>query len=133
MTTTTRGDAEELPFVPGAAPPVGALERRVLDVLWKTRQAHTARRMVAALVAESGQKPAYTTVATVLSHLVDKALVDRELIGGVWSYSAALTGCQFSAAHMVRALDETNDRRRCLTRFAGMLDAEDVAFLRSLL
>lgn len=126
-------DTGELPFKPEEAPPVGALERRVLDVLWKTREEHTTRGMVQALVATGGQKPAYTTVATVLGHLVDKALAERELIGGVWSYRAALTGCQFSAAHMVRALGETNDRQRCLTRFAGMLDPQDAAFLKSLL
>ncbi|GAA3326058.1 BlaI/MecI/CopY family transcriptional regulator [Paeniglutamicibacter sulfureus] len=131
--TTSIEDTGELPFKLREAPPVGALERRVLDVLWKTRQAHTTRGMVQELTAPGGQKPAYTTVATVLGHLVDKALAERELIGGVWSYRATLTGCQFSAAHMVRTLGETNDRRRCLTRFAGMLDPQDAAFLKSLL
>lgn len=122
-----------LPFSPDAAPPVGTLERRVLNVLWRDRRPHTARDVREALREGGDPAPAYTTVATVLGHLFDKDLLARELTGRVWSYEAALTGCQFSAAHMVRSLAETNDRERCLTRFVGMLDDADREYLRSLL
>lgn len=122
-----------LPFDPGETPQIGALERRVLDVLWKTKQTHTTRSILEVLTSGQPPHPAYTTVATVLGHLVDKQLATRELIGQVWSYTAALSGCEFSAAHMVRALGETNDRRRCLASFAGSLDPADQAYLKSLL
>lgn len=130
MTSTTTG---QLPFAPQAVPQIGALERRTLDVLWRTKRAQTARSMMDALNSGGHPASAYTTVATVLGHLVDKDLATRELLGNVWSYSAALTGCEFSAAHMVRSLAETNERRRCLTSFAGLLDADDRAFLKALL
>ncbi|MGO2533521.1 BlaI/MecI/CopY family transcriptional regulator [Arthrobacter rhombi] len=132
MSTTTAQEAA-LPFEPGEAPQVGTLERRVLDVLWKTKQAHTTRSVLEVLTSDAAPHPAYTTVATVLGHLVDKQLATRELIGQVWSYTAALSGCEFSAAHMVRALGETNDRRRCLASFATSLDPADRAYLKSLL
>lgn len=122
-----------LPFDPAEAPQVGTLERRILDVLWKTKKAHTTRGILEELASGERPHPAYTTVATVLGHLVDKQLATRELIGKVWSYAAALSGCEFSAAHMVRALGETNDRRKCLAGFARALDPEDLAYLKSLL
>ncbi len=125
------GDA--LPFEASSAPQVGPLERRVLDVLWKTRATHSTRSVVDELSAQEGTPPAYTTVATVLGHLVEKSLVAREQVGTVWFYSAALTGCGYDAARMVRSLSDTNDRRRCLTRFVGLLDEGDQALLKSLL
>lgn len=143
MSTTGTGehlrDAEgpapetALPFDPGEAPRIGTLERRILDVLWKTKQSHTTRSVLEVLTSGQPPHPAYTTVATVLGHLVDKQLATRELTGQVWSYTAALSGCEFSAAHMVRALGETNDRRRCLASFAAALDPADQAYLKSLL
>ncbi|MGP9616189.1 BlaI/MecI/CopY family transcriptional regulator [Arthrobacter sp. AOP36-A1-22] len=143
MSTTTTGEAAVepgasprqplLPFDPGEAPRVGTLERRVLDVLWKTKQTHTTRSILEELATGEPPHPAYTTVATVLGHLVEKQLATRELTGQVWSYTAALSGCEFSAAHMVRALGETNDCRRCLASFATSLDPADRAYLKSLL
>lgn len=132
-TDRSRPAALALPFAPHAAPLVGALERRILDVLWRTKRAHTARSVMD-LLNEASQPPsAYTTVATVLGHLVEKDLATREMVGNTWSYSATVTGCEFSAAHMVRSLAETNERRRCLTSFADMLDEQDRTFLKSLL
>lgn len=124
---------DELPFDATAAPQVGPLERRVLDVLWRTRATHSTRSIVEALSELEGPAPAYTTVATVLGHLVQKSLVAREQIGTVWFYSAALTGCGYDAARMVRSLSDTNDRRRCLARFVGLLDEDDQAMLKGLL
>lgn len=124
---------DELPFEATAAPQVGPLERRVLDVLWRTRATHSTRSIVDALSGSEGPVPAYTTVATVLGHLVEKSLVVREQIATVWFYSAALTGCGYDAARMVRSLSDTNDRRRCLARFVGLLDEEDQAMLKALL
>ena len=89
----------------------------MLDVLWKTRATHSTRSVVDELSAQEGTPPAYTPVATVLGHLVEKSLVAREQVGTVWFYSAALTGCGYDAARMVRSLSDTNDRRRGLTRF----------------
>ncbi|MDO5743117.1 MAG: BlaI/MecI/CopY family transcriptional regulator [Micrococcaceae bacterium] len=132
MHRPAEGD-DELPFEPTAAPQVGPLERRVLDVLWKTRATHSTRSIVDALSGSEGPAPAYTTVATVLGHLVEKSLVAREQIGSVWFYCAALTGCGYDAARMVRSLSDTNDRRRCLARFVGLLDEDDQAMLKALL
>lgn len=122
-----------LPFSVEHAPQLGPLERRVMNILWRSGQPHTARTVLEIMDAEEEATPAYTTVATVLGHLFDKGMLARTLIGRVWTYEATLTGCQFSAAHMVRSLTETNNKENCLARFVGLLDGADRALLAALL
>lgn len=121
------------PFGPGTPPGMGPLEKRVLDVLWRTKRANSARGVLEELGAAGGPPPAYTTIATVLGHLVEKGLATRTRVSNAWSYEAALSGCEYSAALMAASLEETNDRQRCLSNFLGLLRHEDISLLRELL
>ncbi len=121
------------PFGPGTPPGMGPLEKRVLDVLWRTKRANSARGVLEELGAAGGPPPAYTTIATVLGHLVEKGLVTRARVSNAWTYEAALSGCEYSAAQMAACLEDTNDRQRCLSNFLGLLRPEDISLLRDLI
>jgi len=76
-----------------------ALERRVLDALWRggqwsVRDVHDA----------VGEGLAYTTIATVLDRLHAKGRVLRAKDGGAWRYHATRTKEQALAAEVGRVL-----------------------------
>ena len=58
---------------------ITAAELRIMKVLWKTGPG-TVRQCLDALAAEGGDKPAYTTVMTMMTQLAEKGAltVDRE-------------------------------------------------------
>lgn len=64
--------AEELPHITAA-------ELRILKTLWRLRAA-TVRQVLDGLPDEGGERPAYTTVMTLMKQLADKGVlaVDRE-------------------------------------------------------
>ncbi len=67
---------------------LGPLERRVMEIVWSLDEA-TVREVAARLGGEDG--PAYTTVMTVMSRLVDKALLHRAFRGRAYVYRPACT------------------------------------------
>lgn len=90
---------------------LGALEAAIMRLMWARRTA-TVRDILDLLV--SADRPlAYTTVMTVMSRLVSKGLLARELTGKTHVYRAVLTREEFLrrvAAQQVRALvDEFGD------------------------
>lgn len=109
----------------------GALEAQVLQALRRFSgpvSAGVVRETFAAPV------PAYTTVCTVLDRLAAKGLVEREEVSPRRvRFSAVHSDDEHATALMMDALHGADDKHAALLRFAGNLDADDVAFLRDAL
>jgi predicted transcriptional regulator len=65
---------------------LGALEAEVLDQLWAAGEPLGARELAARL---PGPRRAYNTIVTVLTHLIDKGLVQRAGDGRRYLYFPA--------------------------------------------
>jgi predicted transcriptional regulator len=76
---------------------------------------------------------AYTSVATVLTRLLDKGLVCREPDGRAFRYRPALQEGELAAQRIAVILSHTNDRRGALAGFVNGLGKRDTATLRALL
>lgn len=110
---------------------VGDLESDVLEQLWVASDWLSGRQVWERLGDESR---AYTTVMTVLSHLVDKGLVEREVRGRAHVFRAAGDHDELTAQAISSLLAATNDPRAALAHFVGGLDDRElVAELAELL
>lgn len=107
---------------------LGALEAQVMDVLWDDG-ASTIREVINRL----GGTPAYTTIATVLTNLMRKNLVDSTREGRSVRYSPRIGREQHAAVLMEQALEVSRDRRASILHFVDGMPAEDVALLREYL
>jgi predicted transcriptional regulator len=109
--------------------PDGALEQDVLRVLW------TAERPL--LPGEINDRldagHAYTSIATVLTRLLAKGLVERSPVGRAFAYRAAVDEPDLAARRIGELLDSTSDRSKVLTRFIGGLSEREVTAIRSVL
>ncbi len=65
--------------MPGSTLHITAAELRIMKVLWRLRSA-TVRQCLDALPSDEGERPAYTTVMTMMTQLAEKRAltVDRE-------------------------------------------------------
>lgn len=84
---------------------LGELEAAIMRLMWVAEKATV--RDIADQLRANGRDLAYTTVLTVMSRLVGKDLLSRELSGKTHIYRAALTEEQFLRvvfAKRVRAL-----------------------------
>jgi predicted transcriptional regulator len=70
-----------------SSPPLGPLEERLLEALWKRAHPVTVRE----LVGESCNDLAYTTVMTTLDRLFKKNLLSREAHGRAFRYAPRYT------------------------------------------
>lgn len=103
---------------------LGELEAAIMRLMW-ARSAGTVRDILGELRA-SGRLLAYTTVMTVMSRLVGKAVLRRELAGKTHVYRAAVTREEFvqnAAAAQVQAL---------VTEFGDLAIAQFLAQVTSL-
>lgn len=106
--------------------PDGALERDVMYVLWSADDA-----LIPADVRERLDVDlAYTTVMTILARLHDKGMVDREMRGRAYAYTAIVTESELAAEKMTAVLSATSDRAGALSGFVGGLNRRDLAALR---
>jgi predicted transcriptional regulator len=114
-----------------AAPRLGPLESRIMQVLWSCAPGEYApvREVLGRLDGDF----AYTTVMTVLSRLHDKGLVQRRKVGRGWCYAPTDSADGYAAESMRQALRSAEDPTAALLRFAADLDADDAAALRRLL
>jgi predicted transcriptional regulator len=71
---------------------LGSLELQVMDVMWQTEQA-TVRQMTETIGRK--QQVAYTTVMTVMVHLVDKGLLQRIKEGKRYRYRVTRSRSEF--------------------------------------
>lgn len=108
-----------------APPRLGALESAVMDVLW-SRGESSVREIIAALDTD----PAYTTIATVLSHLGDKQLVLARRDGRAARYSARVRREELTTAMLAQVLDSSPDRRATILHFVDSMSEEDLDLLR---
>ncbi|MGA8112955.1 MAG: BlaI/MecI/CopY family transcriptional regulator [Actinocatenispora sp.] len=97
---------------------LGELERAIMEVLWSTPEACTARDIVDALAARD---LAATTVLTVLSRLERKHLVDRDRDGRAHRYRPTASREEHAASLMREALDTAADRHAALATFASQV------------
>jgi predicted transcriptional regulator len=109
--------------------PRGTLEQEVIAAL----AAADAPLTSAQVREEIGEDLAYTTVMTVLTRLFDKGEVTRVRIGRAFAYGAVRDGAEVTARKMSRLLDADHDRAAVLTRFVGVLSADEAALLSDLL
>ncbi|PWT75118.1 MAG: hypothetical protein C5B60_05780 [Chloroflexi bacterium] len=107
-----------------APPHLGELEQAIMEVLWERQQA-TVREVVSALPRTPPL--AYTTVATVMSRLVEKGLLVRSRSGKVDWYRPAYGTAEFSR-RVARAAVQQLVREHgdvALAQFAAALESAD--------
>ena len=109
--------------------PDGALERDVLAVLWAAERALAP----AEVNDRIGGGHAYTSVATVLTRLHAKGLVERQIVGRGFAYTAVYDESELAARRIGEVLTSSSDRSKVLARFVGGLSKRDAALLRGML
>lgn len=109
----------------------GELERELLRMLHEQSEPVSARQLQDLFDAHV---PAYTTLMTALTRLERKALVRRiEESPRKVRFTAVRSDGHDAGASMLSALDRAGDRQAALMEFAGNLDEQDIALLRSAL
>lgn len=111
-------------------PSLGALEQQVMEVLWDCPDELCTRDVLAQLTEHT---LAYTTVATVLTNLTKKQMVERVSAGRVWAYRPLYTRSQYAAGLMTQALGTSQDHAASFLHFVRTIAPEDAALLRGLL
>lgn len=109
----------------GEPPRLGTLETRVMDLLWDQGES-TIRGLIDRLPGDF----AYTTIATVLSNLHRKELVDPDKRGRSTVYSARGTREEHVASVMDHALGTSRDRAASILNFAERMPESDLDILR---
>lgn len=89
---------------------LGELEQAVMDVLWQRGEPLTVRDVHELLAAQ--RELAYTTVMTVLDRLAKKDIVERELDGRAWRYTAAKSRAAMVADEIDALLAEGTREQR---------------------
>ncbi|AMG82904.1 MULTISPECIES: BlaI/MecI/CopY family transcriptional regulator [Micrococcales] len=107
----------------------GELERELLRLLRGQGELVSARQLQELF---SGPVPAYTTLMTALTRLERKGQVLRiEQSPRKVRFSVPRPDGKDAGASMISTLDQAEDRKAALLAFAGNLDAQDIALLRS--
>lgn len=114
----------------GGLPRLGALEQEVMEVLWDCPDELCTRDVLAQLTAHS---LAYTTVATVLTNLTRKGMVERVSAGRIWAYRPLHSRSSYAARLMTQALGSGGDRAESFLHFVQAMSPADAALLRTLL
>ncbi len=100
---------------------LGSLELPVMEFMWQTREA-TVQQVVKAI---NRRRPvAYTTVMTVMGHLVDKGLLSRTMEGKRYRYLVARSRDKFlhetSKSKVHSLVDDFGDL--AIAQFLGEID-----------
>ncbi|WP_300345794.1 BlaI/MecI/CopY family transcriptional regulator [Nesterenkonia sp.] len=109
-------------------PQLGELEEQVMNLLW-TQSRRSVREVMDALP----QRPAYTTIATVMQNLVRKTLVDTEREGRLVFYRARLSREEYAAQVMRQALETSHDRAASILHLVKAMPSEELDMLREYL
>ncbi|MFF4488826.1 BlaI/MecI/CopY family transcriptional regulator [Streptomyces sp. NPDC001544] len=109
--------------------PAGELEAAVMAALWAAGAPLTPGRVQ----IELGSGLARTTVATILTRLHEKGIVDRERQGRGYAYFPVQDAPGLTARRMHTELDRDTDRETVLARFVAQLSPGDEQHLRRLL
>jgi predicted transcriptional regulator len=110
----------------------GALEARVMDVLWDTDEWMTPAAVHTAITTRR-RRLAYTTIMTILVRLWTKGMLERRREGRAFAYFPVATREQWAAEQMHEFLEAAGDRNTALSHFVDAIDAREAAQLRQLL
>lgn len=116
------------PVSPVAAERLGPLEQRVMDLLWDG-----SCRTVREVMDHLSSRPAYTTIATVMTNLERKGLVDPTRHGRSVHYMPRRTREEHTAALMRQALGVSRDRTASILHFVDTMPDEERNLLRAYL
>ena len=106
---------------------LGGLEAELMELLWAADEPLGVRELAGLL---PGPPRAYTTLVTVLTHLVGKGLVERSGDGRRFTYRPAGDPDQLTARAIERLLEAAGDRRAVLAHL--VTGAQDPALLAEL-
>jgi predicted transcriptional regulator len=109
--------------------PDGALENDVLRVLWAAERPLLPSEIKDRL--DAGY--AYTSVATVLTRLQAKGLVERSPAGRAFAYEPCVDEPDLAVRRISELLDSSSDRSMVLSRFIGGLSAREAKAVKALL
>jgi predicted transcriptional regulator len=101
-----------------------------MDILWDCPEQMCTRDVLEKLTSH---RLAYTTVATVLTHLVSKGMVERVSTGRTWAHRPVQTRSQYAAGLMAQALTTSGNPAASFLHFVEAMSPEDAALLRGLL
>ncbi len=101
-----------------------------MDILWDCPERLCAREVLQQLTSH---RLAYTTVATVLTNLVKKGMVERISAGRTWAHRPLQTRSQYAAGLMAQALTVSGDPASSFLHFMEAMSEEDAALLREVL
>jgi predicted transcriptional regulator len=76
---------------------------------------------------------AYTSVATILTRLQAKGLVQRTPTGRAFAYAPAVDEPDLAVRRISELLDSSTDRTQVLSRFIGGLSAKEAKVIREML
>lgn len=113
-----------------ATPRLGALEQEVMDILWDCPEQLRTRDVLERVTSHT---LAYTTVATVLTNLVKKGMVERISADRSWAYRPLQTRSEYAAGLMAQALTISEDPAASFLHFVETMSEEDATLLRELL
>ena len=111
-------------------PRLGTLEHQVMDVLWDCPDELCARRVLERLATGA---LAYTTVATVLTNLTRKGMLERTSTPRSWAYRPSMSRSQYVAGCMVQTLRGAEDRSAALQELVRSLEPRERDALRAAL
>jgi len=80
------------PTAQGVGVFLGPTESRLMELAWQHGNLTVKKAL---FLLEQKEKPAYTTIMTVLTNLADKGLLNREKQGRLFSYSPAIEKKKF--------------------------------------
>ena len=83
---------------------LGTLEAQVMEAVWD-HDGPAAVDDVRSALEVGGKESAYTTIMTTMSRLFDKGLLERELEGRAYHYTAALTRSELGSSVSRRVVD----------------------------
>ena len=131
MSADNRGKKPKEQIVATLKKLLGSLELQVMEFMWQTREA-TVQQVVKTI---KRRRPiAYTTVMTVMGHLVDKGLLARTMEGKRYRYQIARSRDEFlldSSRSMIHTLvDDFGDL--AIAQFLGEIDNIDAGKLEEL-
>jgi predicted transcriptional regulator len=109
--------------------PDGQLEYDVLHVLWAADRPVSPAEVNDRL----GLGLAYTTVATILTRLHAKGLIDRAPVGRAFAYRALVDESEFAVRRIHEVLESASDRSEVLARLVERLRDDEIDEVRALL
>lgn len=131
MSADNRGKKPKEQIVTTLKKLLGSLELQIMEFMWQTGEA-TVQQVVKTI---NRRRPiAYTTVMTVMGHLVDKGLLARTMEGKRYRYQIARSRDEFlldSSRSMIHTLvDDFGDL--AIAQFLGEIDNIDAGRLEEL-